>query len=303
MEKDDEVNGVTGSSYDFGARQYDSRLGRWLSRDPLAAKYSSLSPYTFVANSPLVHIDPDGERIAYVIKQREGKKPLLVIVIRAKVLNMSGQAVDDKFVRRSIGKHLTETLQSENISIDENSDYNPKDYEIKTVVDIQTVNSIEEVGDDDHLIILTTVKTGKVSTGFDKNNNPTTGTPTGIAPRIGGLVTWVDVDKFQGEADKNSEVGANTVLHELIKHLFLAEKDWGGQFDYNVGDKKGTVTRQGTDGFKVSDNILRKIIRNIKTKAVNKGRNKHISLGGKTVPGTSIEDNNFIKKAGGFETE
>jgi RHS repeat-associated protein len=62
MEKDDEVKG-SGNSYDFGARMYDSRLGRWLSIDPLAAKYPSMSPYNFVANSPILYTDPDGKDV------------------------------------------------------------------------------------------------------------------------------------------------------------------------------------------------------------------------------------------------
>lgn len=52
-----------GNAYDFGARIYDPRIGRWLSRDPQASKYSHLSPYNFVDNSPLRYIDPNGEEI------------------------------------------------------------------------------------------------------------------------------------------------------------------------------------------------------------------------------------------------
>jgi RHS repeat-associated protein len=63
MEKDDEMHNQGGTSYDFGARQYDARLGRWLSIDPLAVKYPDLSPYSFVANDPVSKIDPDGKRI------------------------------------------------------------------------------------------------------------------------------------------------------------------------------------------------------------------------------------------------
>ena len=33
---------------------------RWLSLDPLAAKYPSLSPYNFVNNNPIIYVDPDG---------------------------------------------------------------------------------------------------------------------------------------------------------------------------------------------------------------------------------------------------
>jgi RHS repeat-associated protein len=62
MERDDEVKG-SGNSYDFGARIYDSRLGRFLSLDPHAASYPSIAPYVFVANNPLIYIDPDGKDI------------------------------------------------------------------------------------------------------------------------------------------------------------------------------------------------------------------------------------------------
>jgi len=44
QEKDDEIQG-DGNSLEFGARIYDSRLGRWLSVDPQANSYPSYSPY------------------------------------------------------------------------------------------------------------------------------------------------------------------------------------------------------------------------------------------------------------------
>ena len=42
MEKDDNLKG-TGNSYDFGARIYDSRLGRWLAVDPSHDMYPDIS--------------------------------------------------------------------------------------------------------------------------------------------------------------------------------------------------------------------------------------------------------------------
>ena len=43
-----------------------NQLYRWLSVDPLAADYPSLSPYVFVANNPTNAIDPDGRKILFV---------------------------------------------------------------------------------------------------------------------------------------------------------------------------------------------------------------------------------------------
>lgn len=38
-------------------------VSRWLSPDPLAHEYTNLSPYVFVANNPIIYVDPDGREI------------------------------------------------------------------------------------------------------------------------------------------------------------------------------------------------------------------------------------------------
>jgi len=50
-------------AYDFGARMYDARLGRWLSVDPLEKKYPSMSPYSGMGNNPILIVDVDGRDI------------------------------------------------------------------------------------------------------------------------------------------------------------------------------------------------------------------------------------------------
>jgi len=87
MEKDDEMHGATGTSYDFGARLYDPKVGRWLSIDPLASKYPSQSPYNFVGNNPVLFVDCDG--MDYGIYIDHNNK---TIVIRANVYHTSRDA-------------------------------------------------------------------------------------------------------------------------------------------------------------------------------------------------------------------
>lgn len=75
-EKNDEIN-VDGGDYDFGARIYDTRLGRWLSLDPLIAKYPSLCPYNFCGNNPILFLDFDGNDYGIIIDHE--KKTITIV--------------------------------------------------------------------------------------------------------------------------------------------------------------------------------------------------------------------------------
>ncbi len=63
-ENDNEVK-EEGNSIDYGLRIYDSRLGRFLSTDPLGKKFPFLTPYQFASNSPIAFIDLDGAEANY----------------------------------------------------------------------------------------------------------------------------------------------------------------------------------------------------------------------------------------------
>ncbi|MBI9036430.1 MAG: RHS repeat-associated core domain-containing protein, partial [Bacteroidales bacterium] len=90
QEKDDELKGA-GNSYDFGARIYDTRLGRWLACDPLMFKYPNYSPYNYTICNPINYMDQDGR----LIVDRNGK-PVYT---------------KGKIVPRPIGNGLTERYQ------------------------------------------------------------------------------------------------------------------------------------------------------------------------------------------------
>jgi len=59
MEQDMEVSGE-GNSYTTEFRQYDPRLGRWKSLDPLMSMFPNMSPYVGFANNPIFFTDPYG---------------------------------------------------------------------------------------------------------------------------------------------------------------------------------------------------------------------------------------------------
>lgn len=68
----EEVNVMESKISDYGARNFDKALGRWLGVDKLSSDYSSASGYAYVLNNPLVLVDPDGMRVdsSYLVNTR-----------------------------------------------------------------------------------------------------------------------------------------------------------------------------------------------------------------------------------------
>jgi RHS repeat-associated protein len=61
---------------DYGFRWYDPAVGRFPSVDPLAAKYAAISPYAYVANNPILNVDPDGMEIINADKLRLAQRKM-----------------------------------------------------------------------------------------------------------------------------------------------------------------------------------------------------------------------------------
>lgn len=64
-----------GTAYtDFGARQYNPTLRRWLVPDPLSEKYYGISPYAYCAGDPVNLVDPKGDTLRFAADVSEAFK-------------------------------------------------------------------------------------------------------------------------------------------------------------------------------------------------------------------------------------
>ncbi len=97
---------------DFGARIYDSRLGRWMSTDPLQMKYSSYSPYNYCYNNPLVFSDPDGKSATLSISPEGVVTINIKVTFYGKNANTVLSKTDADIVATNANKLMDEAFQA-----------------------------------------------------------------------------------------------------------------------------------------------------------------------------------------------
>ncbi len=72
-ENDHDVKGF-GNQQDYGFRIYDTRIGKFLSVDPLTQQYPWYTPYQFSGSSPIANVDLDGAEPKDAVGNYEGEK-------------------------------------------------------------------------------------------------------------------------------------------------------------------------------------------------------------------------------------
>ena len=87
----------TGLDY-FGARYYASNLSIWLSVDPLASKYPSMSPYIYAAGNPVMLVDPDGRRL---------KIGLLTRIFNRSAYNAFNEVIQTESGKKALAPYMT----------------------------------------------------------------------------------------------------------------------------------------------------------------------------------------------------
>jgi len=212
QEKDDETFGA-GNEYDYGARIYDPRLGRFLSLDAHYAKYPAISPYVSALNSPLLFKDIDGNDAVVTVQKDENGGGKITI---SSTVYITGEGASE-FNARVFTEQATEKYKS-SIYVDENGknftvefnvkfEYAPDESKIK----LQDGENRLEYNKKDIVSNVPAIQT----------NEPTTDPTTGIAEN-GITITAGN----KGEISKNDNVGISfrTTLHEVLHFLGLSDR-------------------------------------------------------------------------------
>jgi RHS repeat-associated protein len=103
-ENDNEVKG-NGNQQDYGMRIYDTRLGRFLSVDPLSHSYPWFTPYQFAGNTPISAIDLDGLENVYITTNSNGGECMEVVYTADDIAKIiAGQRPEFKVHYTNTGK-------------------------------------------------------------------------------------------------------------------------------------------------------------------------------------------------------
>ena len=183
------------NTYDFGARNYDPALGRWMNLDPHAESYFSVTPYSSFANNPLSFIDPNGEDILFWQWDSVDKK--YVQVGYDELDEATQQAVQD-FLKTDSGKDFLSMFANKgdklgDFEFTEDGKYAKHNYNLAEV----------ESG-------------GEGSTPYPIPNEV-----SGPTEKGGGTLNYIDFwTKYNTKKSDNSrENNVETIGHEVFLHL------------------------------------------------------------------------------------
>lgn len=242
-EHDNEIHGTTGTSYDFGARLHDPRVGRWLSLDPLAQDYAHLSPFNFAANNSVLFVDPDGKKIFIYYYDAEGNN-------QAYEYGTQLAMPDNEFVRQTVAA-LDVLGATETAGKDISFLTNTEEYNINIERGLVTEAHVRTAGGGGYFF---------GSTDQQVEFNPTLGlrgSDGKVLPAYGGL--WHELGHVLGMIENPKKymdrMETKYTDPEDPNHKWndADEKYVIENYEHKLADEKGLLKRQGhkRDGIEI----------------------------------------------------
>jgi len=200
-ENDNEISGF-GMKLDFGAREYDTQIGRWWGVDPMSEKNSAFTPYCFVFNSPIGYKDPDGmDGVWGVIETKDetGKVINTHYVMTAKIYITGKGATPSKAAK--LNKQAKDFLQTQTM---ENGD------KVSILLNYEYKENIttDELEDGENILEVKGNSYKKIGSSYAEVNNEWYGLTTGT----------------RGEICKEDENFFFAYIHESLHFIGLSDR-------------------------------------------------------------------------------
>lgn len=214
-EKDDQTY-REGNAYDFGARIYNSRLGKWISVDSRSREIPSESPYVGIGNKPIKFYDPDGNKI--ICDDRNTQQEILKAINSQALGTFAFNEKGELFLKSKIGdeKKYSKYFQNQLIKAINDDDaifirkaekaYDSEKKEYENVSDWGEGLTLKETTQDDD----PTTKDIKTAKVFYTGR------------------TYVDKDQIGDPLELSKD---EIIMHELVGHAipFITKSDSGDE--------------------------------------------------------------------------
>jgi len=194
---------------------------RWLSIDPLAAKYPQFSPYVFCMNNPILFVDPDGKEVV-------ATSPAAMQMILNTLSNE-----DRSYVQFNDNGHINRNVLNSANSSSGNFQALLKLANDKTVFEVNVDNKIDYKNEKGDVI--------SQDMGLIQQGDPNDASP--FSPKT-GEEGWQGVTQTPGDApnkynstDSNVKITVNSGLSEKGKAGVFAHEGYGHGYLYSKGQE------------------------------------------------------------------